>query len=687
MPGKRKKALFILIASSTLALWWFWPEQTELSKKTTRPTSIDTVGLSGDSLLSPPEPARKKDGGEPGGMMFSSQPVEPREKWAASLSVLTINAQSQKPVAGVKVHLHGPISLPPAWSDMDGNVSYRRLPGGNYFYSISHAKYALKDRYGRKRIELVGNTHQELLLELAPSCVARGRVIDARKSAPLDGVRVFPGRYEEHEPFVTASDGKFELHTGEYKLSDIFFQKEGYAPREIYKGCRNAELALGDVVLTREWILSGIVIDEKDEPIPGVAVQDYPESETSAPPANLVRSLTDAGGRFELNGLPTTDEIIFFYKDGYAPQTATVNPATRAGFEVRMLPACTLNGIVKNREGKPIEAVTVSSFGRATHIGAGNSSVTDESGRFSISGLSPGDIKLFVNYLSGDGQIGKMIPARCADNGEAQEIVLGIDLEARSDGIVVDEDGTPLAMAEVTSLPNPESGGKAMPRSFRSTRTDHTGRFDIPVPAKGRYSIFAFSRENRQSGHKRNLEGPQTGLKIKLKPYGLFDAVAGEGIVVDESGEAVLSYSYCWARCNTKRLADKDGKWRRENSMPPDSPPLWVFLDDGRIGKYNALASEKNTDGLAVAKVGPGASILGRLGDSIPAGLTRVELKAWAILVEKVADQEFSFPLVPPGMYELKLTAPDGRILKMEAINIQDGKDLDLGDIDFADDG
>lgn len=664
--------LLLLLAAALVCLYFLVLRGDGAEKD--HPTSVNTRSMAREELILTPA----SDPAEPNPVdrgFLAVRPLELRSEWTASLSLLIVDSVSQRPIPGVKVYLQGPIRLPSAWSDADGNVSFLQLPMGDYYSSLVHDAYATDLMRHSDSITLKAGEHKEVLVEMSPACIATGRILDARNGKAISGVSIFPNRYEENEAISSDSDGRFEVVTGELKKADLYIRMAGYAPQELLAGCVDGQVDLGDVVLTASWILTGKVIDENGDPLAGVVVQDYPRSRESVPPANSIRTTTDRSGRFRMTGLPTTDEWIFFYREGYASTDAIVNPTTPRDFEVRMFTSCLLVGKVIDSNEAPIDGVTVMAI--RSGWGQNSSSVTRNDGNFRLS-LHPGYVELWAIHQTTGGQLRKYVTAHCSEEMEPISIVFETDTGVKATGKVLASDGRPVADALVVARSKHNTADLPM----RHTSTDESGDFELEVSAEGRYSLNAFSMKLSQNGKLKDLEGDQSGLEIRLKAFSMTGHAPKGGTVEDVRGETIIDYSYCWSSCRRKLDPDIEGRWTRSDRFPIDFPPLWVILKDGSIGRLDSR--QFASDDPSVLRVGKGAALFGRLGQGFPDGLTTVQIGTPRVLTKLLIDSEFRFPLLPPGHYKLMLTASDGRRLDIDRIVIRDAEDVDLGELDFS---
>ena len=123
----------------------------------------------------------------------------------------------------------------------------------------------------------------------------------------------------------------------------LYVKATGHAPQEIPFGCNGGSAELGDIALTADWDAHG----------PGGRYPGRtPERSGGGGTIRAAKAIhprktccafsPTAKGRFTLRGLPTTNELIFFYKDGLRlPQLVGQRrhaPGCRRGHAARMPP-------------------------------------------------------------------------------------------------------------------------------------------------------------------------------------------------------------------------------------------------------------------------------------------------------------------------------------------------------------
>ncbi len=672
MKRNRLITLISLALIITLA-WWWRSESTPTSQNKTRPSRVSTHEIDDLSLHQPSRTPRQPS--QPTGLpaIFSTTPSDPRPKWQSSLALFIIDKSTQRPVPGVKIQIQGPITLPPAWSDQDGNVSFLQLPAGFYYLTLTHDAYALARHNAYTFVQLKAQEHRELLIEVESACLASGRMISALSGEPIADAEIYPNRYEQNDPVRSDVQGRFMLHTGELHEANIYFKANGYSPREIRRGCLDGKIDLGDVPLTADWVLKGKVVDTQQEPLAGVTVQDYPREPDAPPTANLMLATTDEQGRFSLAGLPTTNEHIYFYKDGYASADAKVNSATPADFTVVMHASCTIQGLVQDQQQTPVEGVTVQ---KLQTFGVEAISITDEAGKFTLDNLAPGKQGILVMTAIDDVQVIQTLRTTCPPPNPPWIVTIERPSNSVSKGIVLDANEKPVSGAFIIVMV------KRNMKSWTQVISGEDGRFSIRVPDDEEYTLLASSINPPGVAYSKGISGEQSNIQLKLSDFKPYNKIPKTGSVEDNEGRPILNYQYCWSYCSQKRSSDEQGLWYRTIEMPIDTPPLWIFTQDGRVARSALTPYGEPSEEDSIVVIGEGASLKAQLGKDFE-GWTRVELGSGWPIFEKNLQDEIDFPLLPPGIYYLSLTAANGRRRDIRDISIQDGAPVDLGEINL----
>ncbi|MFO1051412.1 MAG: carboxypeptidase-like regulatory domain-containing protein [Planctomycetota bacterium] len=366
----------------------------------------------------------------------------------------------------------------------------------------------------------------------------------------------------------SGSDGRF-LIPGVFPHGDFVLcaDAEGDAPtwRIVERAVGPGEIAdLGDIVLERAGVLTGVVVDESDQPVAdalvravdlpgtvlsfvpferfdpkGAILADVPEHraitmpdwvETRMDDLPIPHTRTDGEGRFRLRGVHPGGNLFAVTKHALLPHLKQ-RVVVRAGEEkdlgsVRMAEGETAVGKVKDAAGKPVAGAEVLIAGRSlaapVHF-ATFAPVSDAEGKFELAGMpageviaaarrSPGDPWFFSEWQPVSRDLLVTLPAngtltvKCVDEQHAIVAEPRIQLSPGSDE----------AFIAMTMF------GAASPISLakRQKRGEHGEVIVTDLPL-GHYMLLADSPSHATAMQRVELSG-ETSVEILLKPKATF---------------------------------------------------------------------------------------------------------------------------------------------------------------------
>ena len=424
-----------------------------------------------------------------------------------------------------------------------------------------------------------------------------GYILDEnRRPIAAAGVYIGSSRSAASNCLYAASrdDGRFELSDVGRGAQTLFVQRDGFAP---YKRV----LVLPDdgehfddisVVLGEAHFVAGTLRDGTGAPVSGVGVFARYHSDSLD-----IRTETDEGGHFRLDGLPADHLALSFAGDGIVRLEVPLTVVDRDDLEFSAQIAGRLTGrVIDGLTGEPIGAFRVrfvepllssgQSGGdgyRSTWSREGHR-FTDPNGRWDSGdeALSPGTLIGLEVHAAGysPGHLDHVIVAQ---RGAPEELLVELFRGARVQGVVTDAaGGVPVGGATLRIL----SRGERLPGLSSSSafgrapvHSDPTGRFSFEGVGPGEYHILVEEEEyGLYLGPWFTVSPDDSAVEQWLElPLGsvlsgrLLDAdglpLAGEALHLGPQ-EIDLDFPRFWDTVTTD-----DGRYRFEH-LPPG--PYWL---------------------------------------------------------------------------------------------------------------
>ncbi|MEM1449696.1 MAG: carboxypeptidase regulatory-like domain-containing protein [Planctomycetota bacterium] len=307
-----------------------------------------------------------------------------------------------------------------------------------------------------------------------------GRVLD-EDGAPIPGAEV-----ESHlSGTTTGPDGGYELPMDSaYPSPTLRAGADGFACASLGIGTLDrATLLAPDLVLRRAVEVTGHVVDANGDPVVGATV--------TAHPRRLVHTTTDGAGRFRLGRIDPAKERTWLTasREGFLDGSLTIDTAsTEDDVEIVLGAGCRVTGRVVTRDGAPVPGATVW-VGSSPGVG-GPSARADASGTFLLETAPAGRTSLWAvqaGYAAAEERV--TLPG---DGEELADVTLVLREERRLAGRVVDEDGAPVAWADV------RAGGAGFRGPYPvylgpDVRTDEDGYFELTSLRKKRFTITVWA--------------------------------------------------------------------------------------------------------------------------------------------------------------------------------------------------
>lgn len=491
-----------------------------------------------------------------------------------------LNAADMSPLEGVAVELTGRDSkaerlgrllgrLSPSVSDSLGNFSLEAMAPGDY------VALAVKEGWSANPINPITRQQQEFALveysnlELRPFILTEaggieGRVLNKSDNGPVVGATVELSTILGGSIEITTTDekGAFKFATvppsmgggrgGPGPAGGISGVVLRATSPGFGMGTRNVSVRSGqtkknqDIILDTGCSVSGLVIDDKSQPIAGAKVY-YNENGILAgaemvvgvgTPDRAISTTTDDQGRFTLSGLPPGNVNIAAEAEGFANASTVVaaTPDNVAETTLTLMPAGTIFGQVTDEFGDPIEGVPLAAyesqgggqlgFIMKTFFGEslpdrGDSLLmqtevkTDSEGRYRLEGLKPAKYTVVANSRDYEKHFSGEIEVKPAKEIEHNfTLVRG----GRIYGKVMDAQMAPVANAAVTCA-MVGNEGHAM---VRTSYTDRNGNYEITGLPAGQYTV----RRDETNFAKFILPDPKSRVTVKAGEsveFNLFD--------------------------------------------------------------------------------------------------------------------------------------------------------------------
>jgi protocatechuate 3,4-dioxygenase beta subunit len=401
--------------------------------------------------------------------------------------------------------------------------------------------------------------------------------------------------------------------------------------------CRVTEAeAVWDLTLAEAETFTGIVVDPDDKPLEGADVRvgsvrytGGNRSDYISLPEGAIAARTDAEGRFQFSGLPKGSRPQCLAE---MPGRVSARASMTGGADVRIAlpPAGIVEGQVifedsrKPAPGLRVTAATASRLSRAMFYTQSATDLTDEEGRFRLTGLPQGPAILSVE-TSGAGldyasEWALDVPV------VAGETTGGITLLLVKGGVVTgrvtdDATGEPVAGAMVSAY--------RATRGFRATygdaRTEADGGYSIRLPA-GEYYLMSVGAEGYLYEDRMRPDAlPQVvvrdGETVEAPAIQLTRALSLTIRVQGPDGQPVAGINVAAARHLPgirDGVTDADGILRMQNVRPGETVEFRARNEAGTLqgdGRITPTAGKDN-ELVITLTAGEPARVVGRVTDT-----------------------------------------------------------------------
>jgi len=330
---------------------------------------------------------------------------------------------TKKPLHNIRVVAYNESSSGRAWTNAEG-VARIRVPTGEFNFYASSEGYSSYRANEPITVAEGQTTQMEILLDRNPG--ASGVVLD-ETGRPVAGALV--RAYPVGDEVLTDSNGRFEFEIGFDQSRPCICLFARYVERNLAAIVETR----GDskpmkVTLKPALSIAWQITDTNGVGIPAARfslcmhINNY-VSEVGS------EVLADAKGKYQMRAIPP-EQSGFLYRisvnaSGYGRKqleriSITGEPGTPMEMKIMLQPADqSISGVVVNAEGKPASKVPIFLRGRDQPE---RSTATDKNGRFIITRICKGQLRLQANFSSSPGGSGSL-EARGGDKDV--KIILG----------------------------------------------------------------------------------------------------------------------------------------------------------------------------------------------------------------------------------------------------------------------
>ncbi|MFO7973620.1 MAG: carboxypeptidase-like regulatory domain-containing protein [Candidatus Hydrogenedentota bacterium] len=435
-----------------------------------------------------------------------------------------------------------------------------------------------------------------------------------------------------------------------------------------------------DIELTPGGGISGtVLLSGPEEPVEGVAV-----IANGPTPREHFEAKTTAEGRFDFTALrPGTYELAvdderYASAQGMPPRVQVREGTVDSGIVVRLVPAAGISGRVYDKASqKPLPGMYVSARGEG--LLADVAVETGRDGSYAITGIGPGDYRVFVVAPSL-----RFVPGSAAGNeasvtleqGQALEgLDFGISFGGAIRGVVVDENGAPVSHADVTI--GTTQGGR-----MRIEKTDAQGFFSAAGLTPGETLMLQARKLGLVTHEPVRVDVPPQGsaddvtLVVSKGAIIQGQVVRSSGAPVEGAPVYIRATQASFLRINDVQATGREGTFAwdglptggykvgvvargsREDAPPPtvevsvaageQSEPIKLIWD-GADGEEESLAAGETGN----------RAIRGRVTDEQGNPVSGVNINArsstgYAHMTKSLHDGAFEIAGIAPGTYLLR---------------------------------
>jgi protocatechuate 3,4-dioxygenase beta subunit len=617
----------------------------------------------------------------------------------ATLVGRAVLAGSATPVAGVMIdaiQIEGGGDQSWAQTNDEGRFQVEGLSPGRYRVEATSEG---REGYSKSSTTLaMGETSAEVLIELDPAYVVRGRVVDKATGEPChDGtVTITDRKQNEFSRATVEPDGWARMASvipGTYRVAVVckdHIDREDYPEIAIKDGDAPPltwEVDRGEAVRV-------LVVDARGRPVTKATVMAF----SSGPGATVgVVDQVEADGAFHVSGLKPGDYNVSVNtaNGDRQEQQVTVSLGREEHLTLTLAGAGSIEGIVEDDAHHPVPNVQI------TAQGAGFASARSlDDGTFSMTGLPSGDYELRAEARSGrrgateTGVAPVKVTVTAPDPARAT-VTVG-SRNGTIEGRVTDGTEKPVTDAFIEVALS--DGGPGVSRYVGSTRapvvTDTEGRFTIDGLADGAYDVRAY----RSGGSEANAVGVKLGtrdLALKLADGGsISGALTARNAPVERFSVNVRETKTSFYR--SELFFHAQGLFVLHD-LPAGTYEIDADTPSGRATAEVTLAEGEQKTGVALTLALRG-TVEGRLvdlesGAPVAGKLVRVDGSSSAAIMSgddrnplSGADGRFHLEDVLPGTWSLSVmsSGPGGDMVRLPITVPDGGGTVDVGAVRLA---
>lgn len=447
---------------------------------------------------------------------------------------VVLDLETNAPVADATVEIgvrgsSGTWILVDAKTDANGDYEVFVPKGGVARFGITvegYAPWPTRRQLGRVLKTLQNLKRGKEVLrnaKLARGMSLEGLVTDAEDN-PIQGIDLrFQARRVPTLSAVTDAEGRYAVSgiiPGRY---DVVVMTGGWfserALRVRVPKLEQDESFTFDIELLPALEVAGRVTHKRDQGAAGARVWLTGGGRLLKAASNAGRALethTDSDGYWRITDLPPNSGVIVRASLGTLearPRGIKTTAIPTKPLELRLGSTATFAGeVVDLRTGLPVKNAAVSVVPVGSPGGRTTRKLrTDREGRFEAYELIPGDWKVAIAHAAFLKHESKA--ATIQKDDEKTEVKIYLDPGLALAGVVEDQDGRPIAKADVYASGRPHGGGSW---KRQSGKTDSRGYFRLTGFVRGTYTVMA-----RKSGYRnrriKNLVGGEQALQVSLK--------------------------------------------------------------------------------------------------------------------------------------------------------------------------